>query len=405
MRQADLDHDRIVCASSQRLDRVALPRVAMRVAGDDDELTAIDRMSSAGGSSSKRRSSVSGTIAWNHSPGSCDSRPAAIPTSGTSSTTSGLRVRRAGPSTRSGAPGRFAAGLVVGRDGRLRRRPPPARSTRAAASREAVLRDAETFRRRRRVRRARARRHRRRDRGRDTERPRLPRSRARRLPPRPRWRRSPSSRARPSRPGRRTRARPRRRSWSISRLIVAGVSPLARTTMCAVMIERAPASIAARKGVSAPSSSDVDDRNARCESTEVSPCPGKCFAHAATPALWRPRTNAATCLATSAGSSPNERIPITGFCGFVLTSATGAKSRLTPTLASSAPSDAATRSVSTTSSTTPSAPLPGYELPRSASSRVTSPPSSSIAMSTPSRSARSSDVSARSWSRLSTFHA
>ncbi len=54
---------------------------------------------------------------------------------------------------------------------------------------------------------------------------------------------------------------------------------------------------------------------------------------------------------------------MTGFCGFVLTSATGAKSRLTPTAASSAPIDAATRSVSSTSSTTPSAPLPGYELP------------------------------------------
>ena len=56
-------------------------------------------------------------------------------------------------------------------------------------------------------------------------------------------------------------------------------------------------------------------------------------------------------------------MPITGFCGFVLTSATGAKSRFTPAAASSAPSDAATRSVSSTSSTTPSAPLPGYELP------------------------------------------
>ncbi len=57
-------------------------------------------------------------------------------------------------------------------------------------------------------------------------------------------------------------------------------------------------------------------------------------------------------------------MPMTGFCGFVLTSATGAKSRLTPASASSAPSDAATLSLSSTSSTTPSAAFPGYELPR-----------------------------------------
>ena len=78
-------------------------------------------------------------------------------------------------------------------------------------------------------------------------------------------------------------------------------------------------------------------------------------------------------------------MPITGFCGFVLTSATGAKSRLTPAAASSAPSEAATRSLKPTSSTTPSAAFPGYELPVAASSRVTSPPSSSIATITSSR--------------------
>ena len=62
----------------------------------------------------------------------------------------------------------------------------------------------------------------------------------------------------------------------------------------------------------------------------VSPWPGKCLAQAATPAPCSPRTNAATCRATSAGSAPNERMPITGFCGFVLTSATGARSTSTP---------------------------------------------------------------------------
>ena len=45
----------------------------------------------------------------------------------------------------------------------------------------------------------------------------------------------------------------------------------------------------------------------------MSPCPGKCFAHAATPAPCRPRTKAATCRATSSPSAPNERMPMTGF--------------------------------------------------------------------------------------------
>ena len=70
-------------------------------------------------------------------------------------------------------------------------------------------------------------------------------------------------------------------------------------------------------------------------------------------------TNAATCRPTSSGSEPNERTPITGLSGLVFTSATGAKSRLTPTCASSAPIAAATERVSSTSSTTPSARWPG----------------------------------------------
>ena len=55
--------------------------------------------------------------------------------------------------------------------------------------------------------------------------------------------------------------------------------------------------------------------SARCESASVSPWPGKCFAHAATPALCRPSTNAATCRATSCGSEPNERTPTIGLAG------------------------------------------------------------------------------------------
>src|SRR5882672_2219754 len=94
---------------------------------------------------------------------------------------------------------------------------------------------------------------------------------------------------------------------------------------------------------------------------------------------------------------------MTGLRGFVLTSATGARSRLTPTPASSAPIEAATRSVSSTSSAAPSARFPGYELPDPASSRVTSPPSSSIPTSTSARSARMPSVSRASWARSRTL--
>ena len=41
----------------------------------------------------------------------------------------------------------------------------------------------------------------------------------------------------------------------------------------------------------------------------AAPSPGKCLTVAATPADWRPRTIAAPCRPTAAGSSPNERMP------------------------------------------------------------------------------------------------
>ena len=70
---------------------------------------------------------------------------------------------------------------------------------------------------------------------------------------------------------------------------MAGESPSARTTMCAVMIDCTPAAMAARNGSSATSSIDSTTGSARCESTDVSPWPGKCLAHAATPARCSPR--------------------------------------------------------------------------------------------------------------------
>ena len=163
--------------------------------------------------------------------------------------------------------------------------------------------------------------------------------------------------------------------------------------MWAVMIERTPAAIAARNGTSGPASSSASETSvagsARCESSDVSPCPGKCLAQAATPAACWPSTNAATCAATRAGSAPNERIPITGFSGFEFTSATGARFRLTPACRSSAPIAWPIDRVSATSSRYPSASGPGYGEPPRTCRRVTSPPSSSSDTSVSSRSPRS----------------
>ncbi|PSK61312.1 hypothetical protein B0E53_06787 [Micromonospora sp. MH33] len=112
-------------------------------------------------------------------------------------------------------------------------------------------------------------------------------------------------------------------------LSVAGSSgSSAGTSRCPVITACAPAVTAARNGASSTASSRARSPPMRgrswWESTRVSPCPGKCLAQAATPPACRPRTQAAVCRATRAGSAPNERTPITGFAGFELTSASGA---------------------------------------------------------------------------------
>ena len=69
----------------------------------------------------------------------------------------------------------------------------------------------------------------------------------------------------------------------------------------------------------------------------MAPWPGKCLTQAATFTDCRPWTAATVCLATSSGSSPNDLVPITGLSASVLTSASGAMSRLMPQAASSEP--------------------------------------------------------------------
>src|SRR6185437_13792740 len=135
----------------------------------------------------------------------------------------------------------------------------------------------------------------------------------------------------------------------------------------------------------------------------VLPCPGKCLAQAATPAAWRPATAAAACLATSAVSAPNDLVPITGLSAAVFTSTDGARLRLTPSSARSAPRAWWIASVSATSSTAPRAALPGYGDPVWCAILVTSPPSSSIAIRGSPAASRSSAISPASCAWLAMF--
>lgn len=181
----------------------------------------------------------------------------------------------------------------------------------------------------------------------------------------------------------------------------------AGTRMCALITARVPASMAARNGTSSRDSRTGSSASMRgiawCESTAVSPCPGKCLVQAATPADCSPETYAAVCRATSEVSAPKDRTPITGLSTLELMSADGAQLRFTPQAASRRPSSWATASVSAVSSTAPSAWLPGKEDPVRTSSRVTSPPSSSMATRTSSRSARNWAVRAATWAGVAMF--
>ena len=165
---------------------------------------------------------------------------------------------------------------------------------------------------------------------------------------------------------------------------VAGSSGSSRgSSRCEVITASVPADTAARNGgrsrAATVAASSGTTGSVRWLSEEVEPWPGKCLAHAETPACCRPVTQAAVWRAATAGSAEKLRTPITGLSAAAFTSATGPRSRVTPRPASSAPIARAARRVATGSSTAPSTALPGDGLPVAACSRVTSPPSSSIA--------------------------
>ncbi len=99
--------------------------------------------------------------------------------------------------------------------------------------------------------------------------------------------------------------------------------------MWAVITALVPAAIAAWNGIRSRARSTSRSTSMTgipwCESTAVSPWPGKCLEQAATPADCRPSTQAAVCRAHSSGSAPKERTPMTGLRGLELTSAVGAQ--------------------------------------------------------------------------------
>ena len=122
-------------------------------------------------------------------------------------------------------------------------------------------------------------------------------------------------------------------------------------------------------------------------------------------ALQARRRTRRTCRATSSGSEPNERMPITGLPGFEFTSAHGSEVEVDPGAgAERADRGARPRPSRATSSTTAERRgSRGTSCRSPTSSRVTSPPSSSVETSTAGFSARSAAVSAATCSTSRTF--
>ena len=136
-----------------------------------------------------------------------------------------------------------------------------------------------------------------------------------------------------------------------------------------------------------------------CESTAVSPWPGKCLVQAATPADCSPSTYAAVCRATSCGVGAEGPYADDGVVGVGVD--VGGRRPVEVDAAGGQP--AAELAGDRRGSVRCRRPRPargcrGRTSPYATSRRVTSPPSSSMATSTSSRSARSWAVSAASCS-------
>ena len=206
---------------------------------------------------------------------------------------------------------------------------------------------------------------------------------------------------------------PRSTSVSSLRENVAGVpGSTALTSRWADITAMAPAPIPARNGGNARRSRSTRDclitGSSVCESSALRPCPGKCLTAAPTPSACRPRTAPATWGDAVAGSAPKDREPIT-VLRVTSTSATGAKSRLMPIAASSAPAARQAASVSAGFPAAPAASGLGSSVTPSVI-RVTTPYSWSVPIrngAAPAGSlpaaARSPSVSARTCFGLSTF--
>ena len=123
---------------------------------------------------------------------------------------------------------------------------------------------------------------------------------------------------------------------------VAGRSPVSSGTRRWLgMMARVPALIAASNGGRSTSRSSARLPSmvamASWVSVPVRPCPGKCLVHAATQAPCRPATAAAVCRDTRPVSAPKDRVPTAGLSAVPSTSAHGARSKLIPSAARSAP--------------------------------------------------------------------
>ena len=169
--------------------------------------------------------------------------------------------------------------------------------------------------------------------------------------------------------------------------------------MCAVIMAGA-CTAAVRNGASSSRSSSSTGLStvgrSRCESTLVSPWPGKCLTQQATPSAWLPAIQASASSAARCGSAPNERSAITGLYGLLLRSSTGAKFQLKPSDLMARATAAPVRCARPASSAAPRPMADGGAGTQVA--RTTAPPSWSMAISDSGpMTARRSAVSLDSW--------